>query len=1003
MPDPLALLSPGSFPIAWALTLLGLAASWWAQVALGRRLFAGPASRGIVSLELAGTEAETRAIFEGWGPEGRRRASLLVWLDFALIAAYAPTLAHACGWAGRQVGPAWGWPEGLATLAGWAAWVAAACDVAENVAMLRQLPDRPTPGVSRLAKASALAKFGLIGLALAYAACGVYAWYDPLTALPKYAAGHLGVVLALALLFGMVFGLVGVGNGLPSLFWHDRPWTRLSASCAATLLLLDIGVISYYEQRDVPAPTPIRAGENPRNDAASGAELVRSLAGPKPWGEDRQPSGVENVDYLGRFLGLIGVPFLLLLAAPALAPKLFPSLPEMPLVLKASPKGRPHRLLGRRAGAAVWVGGIGLGVAIAWLLLALGRVFRQYVVGGEGVVLSLGTFYLLYIVVYAAMGWPLYRLVSPAAALCALIAFGVMLYALVSYFDDRFFPILQGWWISPRLALGLALAAVFGWANLDPYKLRFPAMEDYDPKGSHGPVDLREAVGRIYQTGGGAAPAAPGPGEATLLDDRAVLERWKASAPRPLGSALPRLAVVIISGGATRSAYWGATVLDRIASAEVVPDFARSVRIIAGASGGMVAAGFAVRELSDRLDDPERTPLPFAGRIPSDSIRPVARFIALREVWRALLPIRWKHDRGVILEENWGPIRRPLQDFQAREAEGAIPSIILSPMMIEDGRRLLISNLFDLRAIVAAEGGAITEGNPGLGAKPYSLSALEFFRIFPLARRFALSTGVRMSASFPYVSPAVNLPTVPPRRVVDAGYYDNYGVQVASAWIRQNLDWLLDNTSGVALIQIRDAISIKDRLEVADAPSGTFARLASGFQFFTSPPGAAGKARTAASAFQNDQEVRNLSDQFTRRRLKPGEDGDPAAVARARSFFTTAIFENSAIVEFGPGRPDAWPGEHGPEDRPSRQVRPTDVALDWYLSQAERDGLDGAIPTPRPGSKWAVEQDRLDHIVWLRGQVAATYGLERDLWLKKLEQVRNYEKLVNLKAWWEAT
>jgi len=40
-----------------------------------------------------------------------------------------------------------------------------------------------------------------------------------------------------------------------------------------------------------------------------------------------------------------------------------------------------------------------------------------------------------------------------------------------------------------------------------------------------------------------------------------------------------------------------------------------------------------------------------------------------------------------------------------------------------------------------------------------------------------------MNASFPLVSPGVSLPTTPPRRVVDAGYYDNHGVNLAAMWL----------------------------------------------------------------------------------------------------------------------------------------------------------------------------------------------------------------------------
>jgi hypothetical protein len=55
--------------------------------------------------------------------------------------------------------------------------------------------------------------------------------------------------------------------------------------------------------------------------------------------------------------------------------------------------------------------------------------------------------------------------------------------------------------------------------------------------------------------------------------------------------------------------------------------------------------------------------------------------------------------------------------------------------------------------------------------------AISFFALFPKSvDTFRVATAVRMNATFPYVSPAVSLPTAPPVRVVDTGYYDNYGL-----------------------------------------------------------------------------------------------------------------------------------------------------------------------------------------------------------------------------------
>ena len=60
-----------------------------------------------------------------------------------------------------------------------------------------------------------------------------------------------------------------------------------------------------------------------------------------------------------------------------------------------------------------------------------------------------------------------------------------------------------------------------------------------------------------------------------------------------------------------------------------------------------------------------------------------------------------------------------------------------------------------------------------------------------------------MSATFPYVTSSVTLPTDPPRHVVDAGYYDNYGVNLATAWIVSHRLWIKEHAAGVLVVQAR--------------------------------------------------------------------------------------------------------------------------------------------------------------------------------------------------------
>ncbi len=151
------------------------------------------------------------------------------------------------------------------------------------------------------------------------------------------------------------------------------------------------------------------------------------------------------------------------------------------------------------------------------------------------------------------------------------------------------------------------------------------------------------------------------------------------------------------------------------------------------------------------------------------------------------------------------PLQRTFADLYPLEAQGRRPSLILAPMLVEDSRRLLISNL-DLRQLAVAGGrlGPNGHNGPPLEEQPLSRSGLECFKLFPLAMsRLEVGTAARLNATFPVISPAVSLPTLPPRHVVDAGYFDNYGVDLAVMWLVANREAVLRHCGGVALVEIR--------------------------------------------------------------------------------------------------------------------------------------------------------------------------------------------------------
>jgi hypothetical protein len=242
-----------------------------------------------------------------------------------------------------------------------------------------------------------------------------------------------------------------------------------------------------------------------------------------------------------------------------------------------------------------------------------------------------------------------------------------------------------------------------------------------------------------------------------------------------------------------------------------------------------------------------------------DFLSPVVRALVKNDLIRPLQPFAYGGDRGAALEGAWkeglgGWLDRSFADLWAGERDGWRPSLAFSPMLVEDGRQLVISNLSLRRAM-------LNLGREPGGAADAVLSkeGLEFFKLFDLAgrdpkavrRQFKLATAARMSATFPYLFPAVPLPTAPRRRVVDAGYYDNYGVCLAAGWLFTHVGWLKERVSHVAVVHIRDGVSTDERqmLRPAADTAGAFGLAA---EPLTAPPVGLNASRTAAGTFRND-------------------------------------------------------------------------------------------------------------------------------------------------------
>lgn len=412
-----------------------------------------------------------------------------------------------------------------------------------------------------------------------------------------------------------------------------------------------------------------------------------------------------------------------------------------------------------------------------------------------------------------------------------------------------------------------------------------------------------------------------------LLDSAATMEAWGRN-----GGRRP-LVVLAVDGGGIRAATWIVSMLTTLE--QDIPGFPSYVRVITGASGGMVGAAYYVATLQKPgagavhvADKPGRTLSrdQMIDAISADALEATTRRLVFRDVW----PVVWRAyaDRGHALERAWeentGSMDQPLSQLAAGEAEGWRPSLIFSPMIVEDGRRLLVSNL-DLAPLTTA--------HLPTGARspiPASQSALEFAKLVPRALDLHVSTVARMSASFPYVSPAAEVPTRPLRRVVDAGYYDEHGVALATAWILANETAIRQHASKVVLIQMPDQRTDPNRLPDPCAP----AWWSRGLSDLVSPPHGVLSGWTGGMNFRNDEAVQTLG-----RILNP-EGAD---------FFRSYVFEPYDPVPPPDGLyvpSDRWDDLAKEYCEAVDELRP--VSLSWHMISTHRRQLSDVSPHTVP-------------------------------------------------------
>lgn len=285
-----------------------------------------------------------------------------------------------------------------------------------------------------------------------------------------------------------------------------------------------------------------------------------------------------------------------------------------------------------------------------------------------------------------------------------------------------------------------------------------------------------------------------------------VLNNWKAKQ----GHEKPKLVILNTSGGGLRSALWTFKVI-RDLDSMTLGKFSNSLHLITGASGGMIGASYYRDLLIDKSDgkiaSTEATF--FLENISKDVLNRIAFSISTSDIFFRMQKVEYNgqeypKDRGYAFEQQLiknlnGSFDKSLGDYFESERTAVIPTMIFTPTIVNDGRRLLISSqqLSFLQQ---------NHSSDSMGLNPI-VENVEYQKFFansnPNDIRF--TSVLRMNATFPYIMPMVTMPTNPGMQVMDAGIRDNYGTKTTITFIHALEDWIRDNTSGVIIVKVRDS------------------------------------------------------------------------------------------------------------------------------------------------------------------------------------------------------
>ena len=285
------------------------------------------------------------------------------------------------------------------------------------------------------------------------------------------------------------------------------------------------------------------------------------------------------------------------------------------------------------------------------------------------------------------------------------------------------------------------------------------------------------------------------------------LNNWKKKW-NDAGVEKPKLVVLSVSGGGVRSALFTFNAMLELDSA-LNGQLLRYTQFISGSSGGLIGASY-YRELflrnkgSQKIFEKKET---YLKNISKDVLNATAFSFIISDLFLNFQQFNYHgktylKDRAYAFEEqlneNTGHILdKQLSEYYLPELKSEIPRLVICPTVVNDGRFMVISPLPSTYLLKSKNNSNFKE------AIPDGVDLMSYFENQGAGNLRYLSA-LRMNATFPYIMPVAQMPSEPTFQVMDAGVRDNYGVQTSVRYLIAFRQWIMENTSGVVFVQIRD-------------------------------------------------------------------------------------------------------------------------------------------------------------------------------------------------------